>query len=101
MHSVSASTTNHPNQWAEVDGAWTTVLTRPRTTFREQRPWPLVSTRDPAVAQRLFTAEPFDWTQQGQIAVLTDGRQQPPAISYDVAEQCFHRRCVSEVLHSP
>jgi hypothetical protein len=99
LHSVPASTTSHANQWVEVSGAWTTVLMPPRATFGQQRPLPLVSTRDPRVAERLFSAEPFDWTQQGQVALLTDGRQEPPRISYDFVEQCFHRRSLSDVLH--
>jgi len=101
LHSPPESKTASPNRWSEVDGGWITVLTRPGIGFGQHPPFPLLSTRDLKIAQLLFSAEPFDWSQQGQVALLTEGGQPPPTVNYDVVEKCFHRQSLADIFRLP
>jgi len=58
---------------------------------------PLIATRDPGVAQELFRSSSFDWNQQAQIALLSE-LGHPPAIDYDLVEQCLRRTSIAAVM---
>jgi hypothetical protein len=98
LHSRPSLPTRAPNQWYEVHGAWMTMLTASVGVWGKHKHWPLLSTQDAATTGLLFNDEMFDWTQQGQIAFLTENRQVPPTIGYDLVEECFDRKSLAETL---
>jgi hypothetical protein len=86
-----------PNQWLDVGGARVTVLTKKPSALSRPRPLPLVATRDANVAQELFRSAAFDWNQQAQLALLSEPGP-PPAVTYDLVEQCVHRSAIAGAI---
>jgi hypothetical protein len=97
LHSPPAKAAPPPNQWSEVEGGWITVLTRPAAALGSPYRLPLLATKEAGVARQLFDAAGFDWTQQGQMALLSKNGH-PPPVGYQVVEQCFRRHSIADIL---
>lgn len=100
LHPASGDVDPPANQWRTAEGGWATLLSAPGIASIRKRELPLFCTLDPEKARMLFHAEPFDWTQQGQLALLTDKKEAPPALDYHLIEQAFHRKSLSTILRS-
>jgi len=86
-----------PNRWHQVGGEWVMVLTRTNSDVSRSGSSPLIATTNARVAQELFRSDSFDWTQQAQIVLLSEPGH-PPAIVYDLVEQCLRRTSIAEVI---
>jgi hypothetical protein len=86
-----------PNQWHDAGGGWVAVLTKTSSVVSRRHTLPLIATADPGVAQELFRSRSFDWNQQAQMALLSEPGH-PPAIDYDLAEQCLRRSSIAGVI---
>lgn len=88
-----------PNEWHQVPGGWAACLTGTRSLFSGRYALPLIATRDPGVARELFRSSSFDWNQQRQMALLSEpGR--PPAVRYDLVEQCLNRSSIAGAIRA-
>ncbi len=100
LYSLPQTVVATANEWREVEGGWATVLSAPGGILARKRNLPLLCTTNPKIARLMFSAEPFDWSQRGQLAFLTQKTEQPPALDYRLVEQCFHRQSLGAILSS-
>lgn len=86
-----------PNRWHDIRGGWVAFLTGARSLFSGRHVLPMIATKDSVVALELFRSSAFDWNQQRQMALLSEPGH-PPAIDYNLVEQCLDRSSIAEAI---
>ena len=85
LHSLPISDAPAP-KWLDVAHGQATAL-RPggwRRLFARKPSFPLICTTSPTTAIQLFLTGGFDWSQRGQLVLLSDREAPPPRLSYQL-----------------